>query len=541
MRVLGHRRSGVWPLMLLGTVIGSVAGLWIGRALQLRTAERGLSDYAYVLTKHAEETFIELDAIFASLNSSQLPYCSDPEIQAMQAQTFKAPDLKDIGRTREGKFYCSAFLGRLTRPYIEGPPTLVLAGGEHVYTNVPVVLATFDGNRATVIESGNADAVLSPSAFDRWDRPNNRYMIAMVNRSTGQMAGVAGSNLKIDARKLISRELRATVAGVVYRSHCSYIHSVCAITAESIVDIWASSKAIQLAYLAMGGFAGFSLGFALALLYRQATSLSHQLQRDIRRSASSLRMVYQPIMDVNSRRCVGAEALIRWTDHDGKAVAPDVFVRIAEEKGFIGELTAFVVRQSLRDVGYILRQHPDFTLSINIAASDMLGAQLIQLLEKYVVDAGIHPSQIALELTERSTAELGAVKGAIRGLCGKGYKVHIDDFGTGFSSLSYLNQLAVNVIKIDRSFTRTIGTDAITAPILPQMLAMAEALQVAVIVEGVENQEQADYLEATGRDIHGQGWFFGKPMPPGDLAKIVEQNSKEPLAQPAPLEIVSQV
>ena len=163
-------------------------------------------------------------------------------------------------------------------------------------------------------------------------------------------------------------------------------------------------------------------------------------------------------------------------------------MRIAEENGFVGELTSFVVRRATRELGEMLRTHREFTLSINIAASDLNGNDLFTLLDKNVRQAGIHPRQIILELTERTTADLGLVGDSIQRLRNFDYQVHIDDFGTGFSSLSYLDRLAVNAIKIDRSFTRTIGTDAVTAPVLPQVLALAESLNIEVIVEGVETK-----------------------------------------------------
>jgi len=126
--------------------------------------------------------------------------------------------------------------------------------------------------------------------------------------------------------------------------------------------------------------------------------------------------------------------------------------------------------------------------------------------------AGILPRQVALELTERSTADLVLVSAAIQRLTSEGYKVHIDDFGIGFSSLSYIDQLRVNAIKIDRAFTRTIGTDAVIAPILSQMLEMASSLGVEVVVEGVETEVQRDYLVASGKTLRAQGWYFSRPL-----------------------------
>jgi sensor c-di-GMP phosphodiesterase-like protein len=229
-------------------------------------------------------------------------------------------------------------------------------------------------------------------------------------------------------------------------------------------------------------------------------------------------------VDSRTYRTVGAEALLRWTDRTGASIPPDVFVRMAEEKGFIHELTAFVVRRAIRETGDLLRQHSHFTLSINIAASDMNGRQLSDLLERELLRANVFPWQVALELTERSTADLAVARSAIRRLREAGYKVHIDDFGTGFSSLSYIDQLAVNAIKIDRSFTRAVGTDAVTASILPQMIAMAESLGVEVIVEGVETEEQRKFLSANGKSLRLQGWYFSKPLSAVALSSFLDKN-----------------
>jgi sensor c-di-GMP phosphodiesterase-like protein len=110
---------------------------------------------------------------------------------------------------------------------------------------------------------------------------------------------------------------------------------------------------------------------------------------------------------------------------------------------------------------------------------------------------------------------------SVRRLHDCGYKVHIDDFGTRFSSLFYLHELEVDAIKIDRAFTRTLGTDAVTASILPQILSMAESLALEVIVEGVETECQAGYLESTGKALRAQGWFFARPLAASALPDCV--------------------
>jgi sensor c-di-GMP phosphodiesterase-like protein len=509
-------------LALLGSVLGGLAGFCLGRLVLLRAARMGLSEDARNLSLHGEELSRELHRVFRDAANSDSPYCSAHQLAALRAETFDSPYLKDIGRTRDGLLDCSAFLGRLNSPYVEGRPTLTLEDGTHIYTNVAVLLASSGGVQATVMDSGTVNVVLSPDAFDHWSRPHVRSMVAAYDRKKDQFAAIAGTELGIDSTWMRSPGFYGR-AGVLYRSQCSAVSPVCAVTAESLADIWGWSRATQTAYTAMGALAGLGLGFALAILYLRQTSLRSQLRHAIRRDSSALRLAYQPILDVTSGRCVGAEALLRWKDQDGADVAPDVFIDLAEKSGFIGELTALVVRRATEEMGSLLREHPEITLSINVAASDMHGGALFALLEHHVREAGILPRQIILELTERSTADLGLVRNSIQRLAQDGYKVHVDDFGTGFSSLSYLDQLSVNAIKIDRAFTRTIGTDAVTAPILPQILAMAETLHLDVIVEGVETQAQMDFLAATDKPMHAQGWHYSRPMSAEALREFLRE------------------
>jgi sensor c-di-GMP phosphodiesterase-like protein len=122
---------------------------------------------------------------------------------------------------------------------------------------------------------------------------------------------------------------------------------------------------------------------------------------------------------------------------------------------------------------------------------------------------------------------------SIRHLRRLGYSVHIDDFGTGYSSLSYLHDLSVDAIKIDQSFTRAIGTEAVTISILPQILAMAKTLHLQVIVEGIETSQQAEYFNGGSKSILGQGWFFGYPIPPEEFLRLLVKDEKQRQSAPS--------
>ena len=504
-------RHRILSLTMLGSILGSLGGFWLGRAMLLRTGKAELSTFAQELSRNSDGLADEINSILLRMTAPAVAVCSNQDLAELKAQTFRSGHIKDIGRTHDGKLICSAFLGRLAHPYIEGAPSLVLAGGVNVYTHVAVVMDSKGGDHATVVEAGDVDVVMNSNAFGSWDRPHVSYTVVAINREIGRATQIAGSALEVEPAWVLSQSSQI-LHGSIFRTVCSRRHPVCVVTTERVTDVWNSTRSTQIAYSAMGGFAGLSFGLVIALLYRRAGSLGYQLQRAVRKNSPSLHLVYQPILDVGTGRCMGAEALLRWTDQNGARIPPDMFIPIAEEKGFINELTALVVRRATRELAILLRNCENFTISINVAASDLGDEQFFEVLEENVNLAGIHPAQVALELTERSTADLTLVSAAIQRLSAEGYKVHIDDFGIGFSSLSYIDQLQVNAIKIDRAFTRTIGTDAVIAPILSQMLEMASSLGVEVVVEGVETEVQRDYLAASDKTLRAQGWYYSKPL-----------------------------
>jgi sensor c-di-GMP phosphodiesterase-like protein len=193
-------------------------------------------------------------------------------------------------------------------------------------------------------------------------------------------------------------------------------------------------------------------------------------------------------------------------------VGPDVFIKIAEARGFVTSITKLVIRRALRDFGETLRSRPEFRLSVNVTAQDLCDPAFLPMLDEAVKKAKIQAKSLAIEITESSTANRVEAMETIRELRWRGHSIHIDDFGTGYSSLSYLLYLNVDTIKVDQAFTKAIGTESVTVAILPQILAMAESLNMGVVAEGVETEHQANYFSGSGREIHGQGWFFGRPM-----------------------------
>lgn len=251
--------------------------------------------------------------------------------------------------------------------------------------------------------------------------------------------------------------------------------------------------------------------------YRQ--SLSGSLLGALRRRA--LRVRFQPIFDLASRRCVGAEALVRWRRADGTLLGPDMFIPMAESSGQIRELTDYVLEQVLSQLGPLLRANPGLYISVNLAACDVAVPRIDELATRLLLQYQVGAAQIAFEVTESGLTDIQAAQPILAQLRARGHRVLIDDFGTGYSSLAYLQNLPADVLKIDKSFVDALGHDAASSGVAPHIIRMANELQLKVVAEGIEHEAQALYLAEQGAQC-GQGWPFAKPLTARQFRKLVE-------------------
>ncbi len=521
MAVVRRKWTQVAAVALTGLLVGASLGFAVGLLAAVRTAQFFLTDYAHELVHHADDAAAEFVSVVNTLEQPQESFCSDQELKTMRALIYRSIQIKDIGRVRDGSLYCTAVAGRLEKPVPMQAPTMLTTSGNAIYAYARLYISPQD--QGTILGHGSVNVVVTPFMMERWLRPGMNYMVVTMNSRTGQMTRIGGMSFPV-SEKWVQSQGRMETADALLISRCSTKNSVCVVTEESKSVANEHSTPLLWGFTLFGGAAGcaFALGIAIAFSLRR--SLPQQLRRAIRKNQLSL--MYQPIVRLDSGQCVGFEALVRWQDRDGMPVAPNLFVNVAEERGFVSELTTWVIHRAFHEMSEILAAHGRLQLSINIAPADLASGTLLETLNAASAIEGIVAQQIALELTERSTTDLTRASHAILELHKHGYKVHIDDFGTGFSSLSYLHELAVDAIKVDRSFTRTAGTDAVTAVILPQILLIAQSLGLEIIIEGVETERQVEFLRNAGVSLRAQGWHFGRPMPPHLVKDFLEKHTR---------------
>jgi sensor c-di-GMP phosphodiesterase-like protein len=499
----------------------AVAGLAIGMTVAFKLTEKKVDRYARFLVRYADRYSDEIVNTLDEVNASPFPFCSDDDIARLRTLVFHGQLVKEIGRVRDNMLYCTSINGRFDHPIPELKPDIVLHSGRAIWLHSPLI--TVPGMYGDITQSGEATFVAAQSAFGHLREEPMTYSTTLTNRATGEVVWTAGDPLKLTAAEILA-EKDVFRGNILYAARCSSRFAPCMVAGIGLRDAWLLNRSLIGGFVSLGGLTGLALAFTL-LLQPHKRSLASQLRRALRRNL--ITVVYQPIVDVKTGTILGAEALARWTDEEGQYIRPDVFVAAAEELGFIGKLTRVVLRVIVADLGNFMRANPEFHINVNIAAADLADPQFLPMLEKLLRKNNIASKSINLELTERSTADHHLAITAIGKLRERGHEFYIDDFGTGYSSLSYLNELAVDAIKIDRAFTDAIGTGSLTAVIVPQILAMANALHIKVVVEGVERAEQSAYFADLDQQILAQGWHFGEAIPAADLLRLIRSKAGE--------------
>ena len=255
----------------------------------------------------------------------------------------------------------------------------------------------------------------------------------------------------------------------------------------------------------------FYFSRSMGVEIRERVRMMHALRTGF--SKNELFVVYQPQIDLATRRAVGAEALLRWQTADGKFVSPDRFIPIAEYSGLIIDIGEWVLRTSCQELVRLREQgHDNFTMSINVSQVQFRHPYFLEMLRTALEDTKAPPQFIELEITESMAMEepdllikmLAQIKHT-------GVSIAIDDFGTGFSSLSYLQRLQVDRLKIDRAFVTEITGSARGSSIAEMVIQLGRNLGLSVIAEGVEDERQAQILQALGCPL-AQGFLFARPM-----------------------------
>lgn len=498
--------------LLLAALIPIAASLWVAHRQAKEDQVAYLTSLADEVLRRGVASRQQLVAALNDLDGDPHPACSQASLTRMQQLVGTSFYLQGMGAVRDGALVCST----LTTGNEVVPLT-----GNHMVTSTGI--STWIGARlpfapeqpfniyarnghAVIIHPGividmpvlHADVALgllisTPRALIRSKGPLDTQWL---NLYTPHVNNVAESETHY----------------IVFR--VSKENNVAAVAAapKALAHEGLKAQALILAPLGLVASALFALG--VAMLTRWQLSPRVRLRAALRRR--EFFVLYQPIVDLETGQWVGAEALLRWRRRNGTLVPPDEFIAEAEKAGVIVHITRYVMDVVLADLPEMLKVRPGFHVSLNLSPQDLVADGPVQYLQRRFSAMEMPPGALMLEVTERGLVDIEAARPALQAARQIGASIALDDFGTGYSSLSMLESIDIDTLKIDRIFIASIGAQAAISPVTTHIIEMAHMLKLALIAEGVETQDQVDFLIARGVR-QAQGWRFARAMPLNDL------------------------
>ena len=264
---------------------------------------------------------------------------------------------------------------------------------------------------------------------------------------------------------------------------------------------------------------------------RASRRLQLRSQLEVALEQNQFELHFQPLVELEHQRIVGAEALVRWQHPSGELVGPNQFIALCEQTGMIVPLGSWVLREGCTQGALWQLRHPQaapISLAVNISPRQLLEPGFVDELEAIVAETGLDTRSLILEITENVFIEdVASVTERLEAIRGLGVRIALDDFGTGFSSLGYLARLPIDVLKLDRSFVSQLGPRSERA-LFHGIVALAHSLELSAVAEGVETEDQLAVLRDAGCE-HGQGYLFAKPMSAERIAALLEQQAASSL------------
>jgi diguanylate cyclase (GGDEF)-like protein len=350
-----------------------------------------------------------------------------------------------------------------------------------------------------------------------------------VARLGGDEFAIIGTGLReiYDAEQLAARIIQSIADPFAIEGYRLEIGASVGIAVATGADTCDSDDLLRDADIALysvkkdgrGSYAVFTPDMETALQARRV--LEHDLLQSL--ADGQMELQYQPMVALDSGRIKGFEALLRWNHRTRGIIMPDDFIWLAEEIGFIDRLGAWILRQACKDAA---RWPHALKVAINVSPVQFRSGQLIRNLEDALREADIPAARVELEITETTLLhENDATLTTLRTMHALGVRIVLDDFGTGFSSLSYLRSFPFDRIKIDRSFVKDFGLRNDADAIIRAIVGLGKSLRIPVTAEGVETQEQLELVRVEGCD-EAQGYLISAPVPAGNVPQLITRLAK---------------
>jgi sensor c-di-GMP phosphodiesterase-like protein len=524
--------------ILVATLIAALAGLvpvsyaiYLAYNTTIEKAEDNLRAIAQSIAMDTSSLLTDIDQGLIAL-SRLGDRCTQEDVTAMNTMAYDIPGISDIGLIRpDRKLFCSSW-GAVRPPVTpELPPP---AAGFRLLG--PLEIKMMDRYGLVAIrqreDGSEIGALIHPTVLIGHlgaDLGEQGFAV-LIRRQDGHLYASEGN---VPAMEMVesesevddgSTQLRALFKDGVERTLFAVeldgypgIYSVAA-----AADAWILHDWFRMAFMlgAIGAGTSALLVFLMIGILLRRLSLQGELERSLQKNEFEIN--YQPVIELASGRCTGAEAFISWVQPGGKRVRPDLFIPLAEDTGLIEPMTEWLMKQIRIEMEGMLAADRSLHIAINLSPCHFESEKILSTSTRAFGSSAIKPEQIIYEITERGLIkeDNGVARSVMTKLRERHSAMALDDFGTGYSSLSYISSFPLDYLKIDKQFVDAIGTESPMAGLVESIIDMAKRLDLRTIAEGVERLEQVEYLRDKGVD-YVQGWYYAKALTAAELEEFL--------------------
>lgn len=515
MRLEALSRNHLMPLVLvlvaLATLLPIGASVLLARQQARARQEQRALFYARDVLRRSEDTGKQIaDAFRLMASTPDRPPCSQARRQVMQRIDAASSYIQFVGRLDRGRIVCASY-GEFEVPLELGKPDLISDKGLAIWLDIQFPFAA--DKRFIGIGNDKFVAVIHKSLPVDTTVAERDVSLAVISLAGQRTMSTRGRFLPAWMPKPGDLAPGKQKTRLIGRNVVSQVRSrgfdLAAVAALNEEDYGRELALFAKILVPIGVLTGLLLAYTVTRVAKGQMSLPAVIRSGLRNR--EFFVVFQPVVRLQDRAWVGAEALIRWKRPDGQVIRPDLFIPAAEETGLIHSLTTEVLRLVEPTLAALARRDDDLFLSVNLSRQDLHEAGMETLLHELIARSGARASQLHLEITERGLTDMDDARLMIDRMRAKGLCVAVDDFGTGYSSLSELGRLNLDMIKIDKAFVDTIDGATVTSQVAAHIVEMAHALSLGMIAEGIERDAQAQILESW-HVLYGQGYLFAKPM-----------------------------
>lgn len=492
-----------------GGIISLLLFTSIGHWLALSNQKQQQLNFSRLILDNSERISQQLADSLRDVNQAGLIECTKPTLDKIRMIASRYPYVGDIGIIENEKLACSADWGILEKPVSLPLYSFLTTSGFEIYIKPTSLLPSNVIRDMTRL--GNIVAFTSELLTHQIYKGPEGVTYELVTKD-GKNAFFKLLDMPSGGNKLTTLSTRL----------CSEQYDFCVVTYNSRAGILAYQPLPIVIFMLLALILGGLVAFSVTSYQEEKQSLEFRLKRAIQRN--ELYLEYQPVVQVIRHNIVGVEALLRWKDDLYGQVSPELFIPVATKLKIYNKISRFIVSRALDDLHDILKGDEKLTVSLNISTDDINNPDYLERIEAQVLARGLKPEQIKLEITERISEYHQKIADFAKLARNKGFKVSLDDFGTGSSNIVWLTSIDFDEIKLDKIFIHGLHEELKRGLFISMLNGIAK-LNKRIVFEGVESPHELRLIESFDKHALIQGWLFYKAMPAGRLPQALRERN----------------